>query len=371
MIAKIKDLWKKDKVLVIAVFLGLLSTMWQRPSLALASSYIDWAVLGVLLSLMLVVAGLRHIKLLDYLAISMLKMCKSLREVAVALTAITYVAAMLVTNDVALLTFVPLALVIGKSAKVDMGIIIIIQTLAANLGSMLTPPGNPQNLFLFAHYGYSAWSFVKVMLLPGFLSIVYLGVLLWRRRSQELELQLEEVALPDKRELVIYLGLLALNIIAVLHGVDKLVALAITLLTLAVYQRSLFASVDYSLLFTFIGFFLFIGNISHTEAVIAIKDGFLGSATGTYFISVIASQFISNVPCAMLMAGMTNQADALLLGVNIGGMGTLIASMASLISYKLFVEQYPARSLTYLKMFSFYNVIGLAVIGGLTYWWCI
>lgn len=371
MIEKIKALWIKDKVLVIALLLGIVSSLWQRPGIAAASSYIDWAVLGILLSLMLVVAGLRHIRLLDYIAIRLLQTCSTLRQVAIVLTAITYMAAMLVTNDVALLTFVPLALIIGKSARVDMGIIIIIQTLAANLGSMLTPPGNPQNLFLFAHYGYSAWSFVKVMLLPGILSIVYLALLLWFRSNQKLELQLEEVALPSKGELVIYLGLLILNIAAVLHGIDKLAALVVTLVVLGLHQRNLFVRVDYSLLFTFIGFFLFIGNISHTELVLAIKEGFLGTASGTYFVSVLASQFISNVPCAMLMAGMTNKADALLLGVNIGGMGTLIASMASLISYKLFVGQYPGRSLTYLKMFSFYNIIGLILIGGFTYWWCL
>lgn len=363
MFYKIKELLKKDMVLAVALFLGLISSFYNRPQL----SYIDFGVLSVLLSLMLVVAGLKEIKFLDWVAVELLKLCTGERQLAIALVGITYVSSMFVTNDVALLTFVPLALVIGKSLKLDMARIVILQTMAANLGSMFTPPGNPQNLFLFAHYGYTAGAFFKVMAVPTIISIGLLTVFLARGRNRSFVLELSSLPVPEKKLTVLYIFLLLLNIIAVLKFVDKYLALAITAACIAAVQRRLFKAVDYSLLLTFIGFFIFIGNISKSELVLHLQQSVLGSATGTYLAGVLASQFISNVPAAMLLAGLTIEADALLLGVNVGGLGTLIASMASVISYKLFCAEHPWLSNQYLKMFLYYNFASLIIVGGLTY----
>lgn len=363
MVKKIKELLQKDTVLVVAVFLGIASSFYSFPQL----SYIDFGVLSVLLSLMLVVAGLKEIKFLDWVAVELLKLCSAERQLAIALVGITYISSMFVTNDVALLTFVPLALVIGKSLKLDMARIVILQTMAANLGSMFTPPGNPQNLFLFAHYGYTAVGFFKVMAVPTIISIVLLGVLLSRGRNRSFVLQLSSLPTPEKKLTVIYILLLLLNIAAVLRFVDKYLALAITAAFIAVLQRGLFKKVDYSLLITFIGFFIFIGNISKSEIVSYLQQSVLGSASGTYMAGILASQVISNVPAAMLLAGLTTEADALLLGVNVGGLGTLIASMASVISYKLFCAEHPWLTGQYLKMFLYYNFAGLLIVGGLTY----
>lgn len=360
---KLKQFFKQETVLCMAVLLGLLSSCWYRPKL----SYIDFEVLSILLALMLVVAGLKSVKFLDWVAVDFLKKCSNLRQVVFALVSVTYISSMFVTNDVALITFVPLALIIGRTLKLDMGTIIIFQTLAANLGSMFTPPGNPQNLFLFSHYHYTAWSFLKVMLLPTLLSLVFLGALVWRRPARPLTVELPDLPSPDKKLTMIYLALLFLNIGAVLHVFDKYLALALTLAAVMVLQRSLLKVVDYSLLITFVGFFIFIGNISNAPLVAAIKDSFLGTPQGTYLAALISSQFISNVPAAMLLAGLTEEANALLLGVNIGGMGTLIASMASVISYKLFAAEHPYQAVTYLKTFTFYNIAGLILIGGLVY----
>ena len=278
---------------------------------------------------------------------------------------------MFVTNDVALLTFVPLALVIGKTIHMDMPRVVILQTLAANLGSMFTPPGNPQNLFLYAHYGYSALGFFKVMLLPTVLSVIYIGVIIYFKRNHALQLELPAIEKPDRKLTTIYLVLLALNVGAVLHFVDKYIALAITAIVVLVVNRKLVKQVDYSLLLTFIGFFVFIGNISNTSVVSYLRDHVLGTTEGTYLAALVSSQFISNVPAAMLLAGLTREADALLLGVNIGGLGTLIASMASVISYKLFAAEHPYQAGGYLRMFLFYNFLGLVLIGFVTYLACI
>ena len=363
MLSKLKQYFKQETVLCVAVLLALGSSFFERPKL----EYIDFAVLSILLSLMLVVAGLKSISFLDWVACQLLQRCASWRGVVLALVGVTYVSSMFVTNDVALITFVPLALIIGKRLRRDVARVIILQTLAANLGSMVTPPGNPQNLFLYAHYHYTASSFFSVMAVPGLLSIIYLGLLIWRGRNEKLVLELPELAKPNMLQTALLLLLLFLNIAAVLHWLDKAVALGITLAFVLASQRRLLREVDYSLLVTFVGFFIFIGNISQTSLAIYLKQSLLGTAAGTYFAGAIASQFISNVPAAMLLAGLTSEADALLLGVNIGGLGTLIASMASVISYKLFVAEHPYQAGTYLRTFLYYNFAGLALLGALTY----
>lgn len=363
MLSQIKQFLRREAILCLAVFLACASSFFQTPQLA----YIDFDVLCVLLSLMLVVAGLKQVRFLDYVAVELLNRCVSRRQLTLALVGITYVSSMFVTNDVALLTFVPLALVIGKTLQLDMERIIILQTLAANLGSMLTPPGNPQNLFLYAHYNYSAGRFFCVMALPCLLSLAYIGVLIFRRPDAPLTLTLPSLPRPERRTTLVLLALLLVNIAAVLHVLPKLWALGVTLAAVLLLNRRLLLAADYSLLLTFIGFFIFIGNISHTSIAAYLQGSLLGTAEGTYLAALLSSQFISNVPAAMLLAGLTQEADALLLGVNIGGLGTMIASMASVISYKLFVAEQPTLAGRYLRTFLYYNFAGLLLIGGLVY----
>ena len=363
MLSQIKQFLRREAILCLAVFLACASSLFQAPQLA----YIDFDVLCVLLSLMLVVAGLKQVRFLDYVAVELLNRCMSRRQLMLALVGITYVSSMFVTNDVALLTFVPLALVIGKTLQLDMERIIILQTLAANLGSMLTPPGNPQNLFLYAHYNYSAGRFFCVMALPCLLSLAYIGVLIYRRMDVPLTLTLPSLPRPERRTTLVLLALLLVNIAAVLHVLPKLWALGVTLAAVLLLNRRLLLAADYSLLLTFIGFFIFIGNISHTSIAAYLQSSLLGTAAGTYLAALLSSQFISNVPAAMLLAGLTQEADALLLGVNIGGLGTMIASMASVISYKLFVAEQPTLAGRYLRTFLYYNFAGLLLIGGLVY----
>lgn len=363
MLSQIRQFLRREAILCLAVFLACASSLFQAPRLA----YIDFDVLCVLLSLMLVVAGLKQVRFLDYVAVELLNRCVSRRQLTLALVGITYVSSMFVTNDVALLTFVPLALVIGKTLQLDMERIIILQTLAANLGSMLTPPGNPQNLFLYAHYNYSAGRFFCVMALPCLLSLAYIGVLIFRRPDAPLTLTLPGLPRPERRTTLVLLALLLVNIAAVLHVLPKLWALGVTLAAVLLLNRRLLLAADYSLLLTFIGFFIFIGNISHTSIAAYLQSSLLGTAAGTYLAALLSSQFISNVPAAMLLAGLTQEADALLLGVNIGGLGTMIASMASVISYKLFVAEQPTLAGRYLRTFLYYNFAGLLLIGGLVY----
>lgn len=360
---KIINFIRQEIVLSAAVLMALVSSIFYTPK----ASYIDWEVLSVLWALMLVVAGLKSIRFLDWSAVELLQLCSSRRQIVLVLTGITFLSSMFVTNDVALLTFVPLALVIGKKAKMDMPQTIILQTLAANLGSMFTPAGNPQNLFLYAHYDFTASEFFSIMLVPMLLSVAYILLIIFNGRNRPLSLHLERLQCPERKITAVYLFLLFFNIAAVLHCVDKYLALLLTAAVVLLLNRKLFLQVDYSLLVTFIGFFVFIGNISHTDIVAFLQNNVLNSAGGTYLAALVSSQLISNVPAAMLLAALTKEAEALLLGVNIGGLGTLIASMASVISYKLFAAEHPYQAGKYLKMFLFYNFAGLVLIGAAVY----
>ena len=365
-----KEIWefsrnfvKREGVLVLACCLAVLSSLVVTPR----AEYIDWHVLVLLFCLMLVVGGFKKRRILDHCAVWLLRRCNSLRQITAALLLVTFVGSMLVTNDVALLTFVPLTLIIGREVGLDVAKIIIWQTLAANLGSMLTPMGNPQNLFLYARYEFDSVSFLQVTWLPTLLSGALLGLLLWRQQNRPLKVNLASVQVERGWGLGILDLLFLLCVASVFRWFDHWLLLAVTVAVIMAMDRGLFRQIDYSLLVTFCGFFIFIGNLTQLEFIGSIRDSFLGSAAGTYITGILASQFISNVPAAMLMAAFTERREALLLGVNIGGLGTLIASMASVISYKLFAEAHPAQIRQYLLLFLYYNAIGLLLLAPAVY----
>ena len=364
---EIRNILKRDMVLTISIVLALVSSLFFRPRI----SYIDFSVLGMLLSFMLVVAGFRQLHVLEKAAGVLFSRCRTTRHVAAVLIWLTFFMSMLVTNDVALLIFVPLALITGRQIRLDTGRIVIFQTLAANLGSACTPMGNPQNLFIYYHYQLSTGYFFSVLGPLSVLSALWLAILVYGLPNSELQLEHRDTETGPRPRILLFSALLLLCFLSVLHVVSPLVCTAAVVAVVAVADRQLLKQADYSLLLTFIGFFLFIGNLSHWEAIRQLHH-YLHHARGIVYVTgIVASQFISNVPAAMLLAGFTRNAGELLLGVDVGGLGTLIASMASVISYKLYTAAYPHQAMSYLRMFLFYNFAGLIGIGTIVYWWMV
>ena len=359
-----RDIVRRESVMALSWLLAAASSFYAVPRI----SYIDFHVLSILFCLMLVVAGFKKMKVLDYLAVYVLSLCSSLRNITLALTGITFCSSMFVTNDVALLTFVPLTLIIGKRLQHDMAKIIILQTLAANLGSALTPMGNPQNLFLYAHYKMSSLAFLSTMAPLAIISAVWLFVLIGNERDQEMKVELSLPVLGPKNILILYFSIFVVCLLAVFHYLDFRLAFAATFLGVFMSDRSLFRRIDYALLVTFCGFFIFIGNIASLDFINQLQKDWLNNAAGVYWLGIVTSQFVSNVPAAMLLAGFTSQAEALLLGVDVGGLGTLIASMASVISYKLYLESNPTQGRNYLMLFLYYNVMGLLIMAPFIYY---
>ena len=369
---KMRNLWswcKKEAVLSIAIVLAIVSAFFVRPDKEYIS-YIDFKTLGILFCLMAVMAGLQKIGLFSYVAEKLLEIVNHIRGLIFILIMLCFFSSMLITNDVALITFVPftfivLHMILGEKAEKLVVPVVVMQTIAANLGSMLTPIGNPQNLYLYGKTTMSFAEFILFMLPYTVVAFVILAVWCFvfpYQGEKHVELQLKENTLLGryKKEILIYSVLFVLCLLEVAHVLPYQLVLAVVLVVVFFLDKEVLRRVDYALLFTFIGFFVFIGNMGRIEAF----SDFLSSVIkGREIITAaLSSQIISNVPAALLLSGFTSDYEALIIGVNIGGLGTLIASMASLISYKLITKENPDIKGKYMRMFTGVSVVFLAVM---------
>ncbi len=345
---------KAQPVLLIAFFAAIL-TMFMIPPDSEYLGYCNRAVLIQLFSLMTAVSGFRSIGIFEKITGLLLQKAGNIRRLGQLFILICFFSSMLVTNDVALLTFVPLTLLAFQRISDEKSRIltIVLETAAANLGSMLTPVGNPQNLYLYDTYQLTAGIFMKTMLPAGILSLICLiclTFLLPETSCQSAETKTE--AIPEI--CAIAYGILFLFcLLTVFRIVPDWLCLIMAILTALIFDRTLLLKIDYALLATFICFFIFVGNIARVEAVQQFFSEILNGRE--LLISVLLSQVISNVPAAVMLSGFTQNGIPLLLGVNLGGLGTLIASLASLISYQFYRKSENAQAGKYLLVFSAVN----------------
>ena len=352
---------KKDPVLYAALAAAVISAFFVPPSPEYLH-YLDVRVLCLLLSLMLAVAGLQKAGVFGYLVDKLLRLARSTRALAVILVAVCFFSSMLITNDVALITFVPLAvLVLRRTGQEELMIpVIVLQTIAANLGSMLTPMGNPQNLYLYSHFHMTAGEFLSTMAVPTAVSLVLLLAGCFCVKSRAVPSPEGAGEAMDGRRAALYVALFLLCILSVVHVLHYALALAIVAAVVFFLDRELLGKADYALLLTFIFFFVFIGNM---KAIPAVSQALSGLVAGREMaVGILLSQVISNVPAALLLSGFTDNASALLVGVNLGGLGTLIASMASLISFKQIAKHDGSLRGRYLLWFTLSNLLFLAVL---------
>lgn len=368
---------KKEPVLFSALVLAVVAVCVIRPGLELCVQAIDFRTLAILFSLMIVIKAFQSQNFLDFIAARLLRLCKTRRALYFLLTYLVFFSSMFVTNDVALLTFVPISLLIFKRINLPALHIVVLETLAANLGSCITPMGNPQNLYLFSYYGFGALEFFELtakIAVPAFLLLTAIVLFLTRRRlaghggyeqPQTLSgnvLQSQVVRLKVDFRTLFYVADFILCLLAVFHAVNYLIMLGATVVIMAFCNWQLLKKVDYSLLLTFVGFFIFTKTLSTVPAFSDFIKSLLSSPLKTYLTGIAASQVISNVPAALLLSGFTDNGAMLLLAVNVGGLGTLIASMASVISFKLYSAE-AAPGDRYFTVFTAYNVVLLVILG--------
>lgn len=358
---------KKEIVLVVAWILALISMIFVHPSKEYAD-YIDFRTLGILWGLMITMEGLKKQGFFDAVGNKLLSKTKKVTQLSVVLVFLCFFFAMLITNDVALITFVPFSIIMLKKCNQEklMIPVIVMQTIAANLGSMMTPIGNPQNLYLYGLAEVSLTTFVSWMLPYTIAAAVALGIaiaLFARGGKIEVSDSVGEQSadmLVDRKNWIIYFLMFILAIFVVMDAVPYHIFVIMVLIITVIADSKLLVEVDYSLLFTFVGFFIFTGNMQNIHNVEAIMDKFV--AGHEVLCGVVVSQFISNVPATLLLSGFTPNIRQLVIGVNFGGLGTLIASMASLISYKIFVNQYEDEKGKYFIWFTVMNVVFLVIL---------
>ena len=358
--AWLKAFVKKNTVMVVALFAAII-TSFIVPIDKAYLGYFDYKTLACLFSVLTVVCALKNINFFYMLARRVVMLFKTARMSILGLVYITFIGSMLIANDMALLTFLPLGyFVLTTTGKEKyMAFTFIMQNIAANLGGMLTPFGNPQNLYLYTIFDIPNGQFIQIMLPPFVLSILLITVCCLFVKPEPLELPEEKIQLNPYRT-ALYLALFALAIAIVFRTIPYQIGLVIILVAIFIADRKALKMVDYPLLLTFVFFFIFAGNMARIEAVRSLFSGLLDK--NTLLVTVFSCQCISNVPTAILLSQFTMNYKDLLVGVNIGGVGTLISSLASLITFREYSSHNPGKTGYYIGVFSVFNFGFLIVL---------
>ena len=361
---KLAQFLRKNTVFIIALLAAVVTAFFVPPD-AQYLSYFDWKTLSCLFCTLAVICALRNIHFFTVVAHKIVGLTGNIRRAIIAIIMITFIGSMLIANDMALLTFLPLGyhVLASSGQKKHMVFTFIMQNIGANLGGMLTPFGNPQNLYLYNKFQIPTAKFMGIMAIPfaaAIFLIVVCCLILIRPEPIRVENQ-EDDRLPVGRT-VLYLLLFAFSIVIVFRLIPYYIGLIVIPAVLLFADRKALRNVDYFLLLTFACFFVFSGNMARIDGVNRVLSSLM--AKNPLIVSILSCQVISNVPSAILLSGFTTEYRALLYGVNIGGTGTLIASLASLITFRQYTALEPAGTKRYLGVFTLLNFLFLAVMTG-------
>lgn len=363
MIEKVKELIKSEPVLAAAWLLAIISAFWVRPDLEYIE-YIDMDTLFLLFGLMAAMAGFKSLGLFKILGGALLSKVRTSRGVKLSLVLLCFFSSMFITNDVALITFVPIGIVTLKMAGLDEMIVTVaaLQTVAANLGSMVTPMGNPQNIYLYLKSGMTAAEFIKLTYPYALLALVMLWACCMIGKKHTIQFGQGDDSsgkLNLNLGFWVYSAIFALCLCALGKLIPSYIAAAAAVIAVLAVDKNVLRKVDYGLLLTFIGFFIFVGNMGRlpvfSQVLVSVIEG------NETAVAAGASQVISNVPAVLLLTGFTNNWESLIIGSNLGGLGTLIASMANLISYKWVCKEAAHFRHAYVRLFTVQSLIFLAL----------
>lgn len=351
--------FQEELVFVVVFFILIVAMIFKMPKL----EYIDFKLIFILFDLMIIVYIFEKSRVLESIAMKVLNNSKNLRQLIFSLIILSFFISMLLTNDVALFLIIPLTLIVEIELKKNLIFPVVLITIAANLGSSVTPFGNPQNLFLFLFYNFNIINFLKITLPLGIISFVLLSATLIFIEKKEFKREFPAVHFTSKNKVIYFSILFFILILSIFGLINYILITIILLISVLMFERKALFKIDYFLLLTFVFIFLIVGNISSSVYIKELFDKFITSSNRVYFLSIFSSQIISNVPAAILISHFTDNAKELILGVNIGGIGTLISSLASLISYKLYTKKKnKIEKKVYLKLFIYWNALFLLVL---------
>lgn len=351
---------KRNAVLIIALLAAFVTACFVPPDVEYLN-YFDFKTLTCLFCVLAVVCALKNIKFFTVLATQIVKIFKNTRSSILALVYVTFIGSMFIANDMALLTFLPLGyFILTSTGKQNlMAFTFIMQNVAANLGGMLTPFGNPQNLYLYSKFAIPTGEFTLIMLPPFILAVSLITICCLFIKSEPLIVSSDKARLPLMKT-IIYLLLFALSIIIVFRVIPYQIGLVVIPLSLLFIDKKALKQVDYGLLLTFVAFFIFAGNMARIPYIQQVFASLMNK--NPLLVSVISCQIISNVPSAILLSQFTTNYAPLLIGVNIGGCGTLISSLASLITFREYSANNPHKTKSYLFLFSLFNFSFLIIL---------
>lgn len=350
MVRFLKKKFSEEGLFFAALFLAVITSFMVTPRWRAINLHVIFA----LFSLMLISSAFEKHRLLEALSIGLLRRLKNERTIGAVMILITAGLAMLMTNDVALMSVVPLTLALGGEGAFDPFKIIVLETAAANIGSSLTPFGNPQNLYLYAFYQMTPGVFFKIMIGFSAMGLSLLLLIHLTAASKVIETKMKAIAIEQPRRLGLYGIVFFLVLVSILRGANIVFSTVIAATTVLALDRDLFRKADYYLLGTFAAFFIVIDNVTRMDAVHQNIQTLVNTPINAYLVSVMLSQVISNVPAAILVSAFTDYGKSVLLGVSVGGLGTLIASLANLIAYRIYARKYPGKR--YLHYFYWVNI---------------
>lgn len=356
---------KKEVVLSIAIIAAIITCFFVPPD-EKYFGYFEEKTLIALFCMLSVVAGLKYTEVFELISKKMIGLFHTRRTVIYALVFGTYFFDMIVANDMSLITFLPLAYIVLHSTGNDkyLGITFILMTIAANMGGMITPYGNPQNLYLFSFYEMGLLDFLAALAVQAATILIMLFISGLFIKNEKLYLVNDKEINIKKTQLVVYAILFVLVILCIFRLVNHWMALTFIVVAIIVMDTKRFKYVDYALLATFCVFFVFSGNIARIPAVSQLIESIVGpSGENVLVAGIVSCQFISNVPTAIFLSNFTDPAYAsdLLVAVNVGSLGIIISSLASLITLKEFLKHQPEGFKRYMLMFTGVNTAFLIV----------
>lgn len=351
------DKLSEEIVFVILLIILGISLFFRIPSY----KSIDLSVLAALFNLMLIAIAFEYENFLDYISISVVRKFHSEKKLIFAMSLTSIIISMFMTNDVALLTLVPITILIGKKGNFNPFKIITFETIAANLGSSMTPFGNPQNIFIFNYFKMNFKEFLGISIPLACISILIMLAFSRKTSDEKIDFEINEIEIKSKIRVYIYGVLFILAILSIVHIISYKIVTGLIIVVIFFMNKKLILNVDYFLLGTFVLFFLLIDNIGSFPQIKEYFSALLDSDRKIMWYSALSSQLISNVPTAILFSPFVENAKALLFGVSLGGLGTLIASLANLISYKLYIKEFPKKE--YFIYFTKMNIMLFLIIG--------
>lgn len=356
---------KRNVIVLIAMTLAIATSMIIKPD-KLYFKYIDFRTLSMLFCMLVIVCGFEDIHFFQILSRQIVKHFKTIRSAVLVLIYITFIGSKIIANDMALITFLPLGCYVLKSTKQEkyMAFVFVMQNIAANLGGMLTPFGNPQNLYLYSYYHIGINEFIQIMFWPFAVSILLITICTLFLPKDNIEITDEFDKRLNVHKVILYFILFGISLAIIFKYIPYHYGLLLILGAFIIVDRKIIKKVDYPLLMTFFAFFIFSGNIARIPLISKFLSKLLSQST--LITGVLSCQIISNVPSAILLSKFATNYSDLLIAVNIGGAGTLIASLASLITFREYIKHNPDKQWYYIKIFSAFNFTFLIILTSLS-----